>query len=181
MFSPAKVVFAAIGILLQVSILFDLLVPVIVTLLSTKTAKDVDASQEVLVDLFGRIENFFRRIESYTEVRPTAAMMDIIVKILVEVLSILAMATKEFGRGQASEWISSNSLLLTDSCLEKYLKKFTGKNDLEDALKKLDVLTQEEARMATAELLRVTRGIDDKVTTILDGAQSVFIQLFTLS
>ena len=56
-----------------------------------------------------------------------------------------------------------------------------GKNDLEDALKKLDVLTQEEARMATAELLRVTHGVDDKVTAILDGAQSVFIQLFTSS
>ena len=54
-----------------------------------------------------------------------------------------------------------------------------GKNDLEDALKKLDVLTQEEARMATAGLLRVTRGVDDKMTAILDGAQSVFIQLFT--
>ena len=181
MFSPAKVVSAAIGILLQVSILFNLIVPVVVTLLSTKAAKDVDASQEVLVDLFGRIENFFRRLETYTEVRPTPAMMDIIVKILVEVLSILAMATKEIGRGQASEWIPSDSLPLTDSRLEKYLKKLMGKNGLEDALKKLDVLTQEEARMATAELLRVTRGVDDKVTAILDGGQSVFIQLFTLS
>ena len=133
------------------------------------------------MDLFSRIENFFRRLESYTEVRPTPAMIDIIVKIVVEVLSILATATKEFGRGQASESIPSDSLLLTDSCLEKYLKKLMGKNDLEDALKKLDVLTQEEARMATAELLRVTRGVDDKVTAILDGAQSVFIQLFTLS
>ena len=56
-----------------------------------------------------------------------------------------------------------------------------GKNDLEDALKKLDVLTQEEARMATAELLRVTRGVDDKVAAILDGAQSVFIRSFTSS
>ena len=141
----------------------------------------MDASQEVLVDLFGRIENFFRRLESYTEVRLTAAMMDIIVKIIVEVLSILSIATKEIRRGQASEWIPSDSLLLTDSCLEKYLKKLMGKNGLADALKKLDVLTQEEARMATAELLRVTRGVDDKVTAILDGAQSVFIQLFTLS
>ena len=107
--------------------------------------------------------------------RPTPAMMDIIVKIVVEVLAILAMATKEIRRGKTSEWIPSDSLLLTDSCLEKYLKKLIGKNDVEDALKKLDVLTQEEARMATAELLRVARGVDDKVTVILKGAQSVFI------
>ena len=135
----------------------------------------------MLVDLFGRIENFFRRLESYTEVRPTPAMTDIIVKILVEVLSILALTTKEIRRGQASEWIPSDPLLLTDACLEKYWKKIMGKNDLGDALKKLDVLTQEEAQMATAELLRITRGIDDKVTAVLDGAQNVFIQAFTPS
>jgi len=129
----------------------------------------------VLLDLFSRIANFFRRLESYTDMRPTPAMMDIIVKIVVEVLAILAMATKEIRRGKTSEWIPSDSLLLTDSCLEKYLKKLIGKNDVEDALKKLDVLTQEEARMATAELLRVARGVDDKVTVILKGAQSVFI------
>jgi len=58
-------------------------------------AKDVDASQDMLIDLFGHIECFFRRLESYTEVRPTTAMMDIIVRIMVEILSILAIATKD--------------------------------------------------------------------------------------
>ena len=36
------------------------------------------------------ISSFFKRLESYTEVRPTAAMADVIVKIVIEVLSILA-------------------------------------------------------------------------------------------
>jgi hypothetical protein len=45
----------------------------------------------VLIDLFQRIEQFFKRLE----IRPTEAMTDIIVKIMVEVLSILAIATKE--------------------------------------------------------------------------------------
>ena len=40
--------------------------------------------------------------------------------------------------------------------------------DLEDALKKLDRLTQEEARMANAEVLRITHNIRDGVT-IIDG------------
>jgi hypothetical protein len=40
--------------------------------------------------------------------------------------------------------------------------------DLEDALKKLDRLTQEEARMAHAEVLRITHGIRDEVK-IVDG------------
>ena len=40
--------------------------------------------------------------------------------------------------------------------------------DLEDTLKKLDRLTQEEARMANAEVLRITHSIRDEVK-IVDG------------
>ena len=64
---------------------------------------DVRASQETLIDIFERIENFFRRLEIYTEVSPTPEMIDIITKIMVEVLSILAIATNEIKQGHASE------------------------------------------------------------------------------
>jgi hypothetical protein len=47
--------------------------------------------------------------------------------------------------------------------LEKFLKKLLGRNDVEDALKRLDKLTQEEAKMATAEVLNITRGMDSNV------------------
>jgi hypothetical protein len=40
--------------------------------------------------------------------------------------------------------------------LEKYLKKLIGKTDIEDALKRLDKLTNEEVRMVTAQVLRAT-------------------------
>ena len=48
-----------------------------------------------------------------------------------------------------------------------------GKNDIEDALKILDRLTQEEARMAAAQLLKVTNTIDDRVTGIADNVLQV--------
>jgi hypothetical protein len=60
-------------------------------------------SEEALADLFERIESFFKRLESYTEVPPTNAMTDIIVKIMVEVLNIFAIATKEIKQSRASE------------------------------------------------------------------------------
>jgi archaellum component FlaC len=41
-----------------------------------------------------------------------------------------------------------------------------GLADLEDALKKLDRLTQEEARMAHAEVLRITHSIRDEVKIV---------------
>ena len=71
-----------------------------------QAAKDVSGTQDILVDLFNRIEYFFRRLEIYTEVPPTSAMTDIIIQILVEVLSIVAMATKELKRGPFSESIA---------------------------------------------------------------------------
>ena len=46
---------------------------------------------------------------------------------------------------------------------EKYLKKLIGNTDIEDSLQRLDRLTQEEIRMATAEQLRVARSVEGKV------------------
>ncbi|KAI0284463.1 hypothetical protein BC826DRAFT_1179337 [Russula brevipes] len=137
-FSPAKVIFAGVGILLA-------------------AAKDVRASQDTLVDIFERIEGYFSRLGIYTAVPPTAEMMDIIVKIMVEVLCILGIATKEIRQGR----------------IEKYAKKLIGNTDLEDALKKLDRLTQEEARMATAEVLKATHAVDDRVASVYDRVAGV--------
>jgi hypothetical protein len=58
----------------------------------------------VLIDIFVRIEGFFKRLESYTEVPPTPAMTYVIVKIMIEILSILAIATKEIRQGRSSEY-----------------------------------------------------------------------------
>ena len=68
-----------------------------------QVVKDVNAAEDALIDIFERIENFFKRLETYTEVRLSEAMTDIIVKIMVEVLNIFAIATKEIKQGRTSE------------------------------------------------------------------------------
>ena len=68
-----------------------------------QAVKDVNAAQDALIDIFERIENFFKRLETYTEIRPTETMTDIIVKIMVEVLNVFAIATKEIKQGRTSE------------------------------------------------------------------------------
>ena len=50
-----------------------------------------------------------------------------------------------------------------------------GKNDIEDALKKLDTLTQEEARMVTAEVFKVTHRVEDEVRVLIGGAQDALL------
>ncbi|KAI9438080.1 hypothetical protein H4582DRAFT_2098857 [Lactarius indigo] len=132
-FSPAKVIFAGIGVFLLAT-------------------KDVAASKDTLAELFERIGFFFNRLEAYTEVTPTAAMTNIITKIMMEVLTIFGIATKELRRGSA----------------KKLLKKLAGRTDLEDAVKKLDRLTQEEARIALAEVLKITHIVHDDVK-VVDG------------
>jgi hypothetical protein len=69
--------------------------------------KAVSASRDSLVDLFERIEGFFRRLQTYVEVPLTAGMTDIIVKIMAEVLCVLAIATKEIKQSKASEFVPS--------------------------------------------------------------------------
>ncbi|KAI0285567.1 hypothetical protein BC826DRAFT_1109284 [Russula brevipes] len=127
-FSPAKVIFAGAGVLLS-------------------AARDVRTNQDMLINIFEQIEFFFRRLEIYMEVSPTAEMTDIVVKIMVEVLSILALATKEIKNGR----------------IKQYLRRLAGKTDVEDKLNRLDKLTTEEARMATAQVLKATRSIEEEM------------------
>ncbi|KAH9025144.1 hypothetical protein EDB84DRAFT_1440482 [Lactarius hengduanensis] len=137
-FPPASAIFTGIGVLLQ-------------------AVKDVGDSQDSLVDLFDRIGYFFKRLEKYIEVQPTAGMVDIIVKIMVEVLSILGIVTKEIGQG----------------VMKKCLKKLVGRKDVEDALQRLDNLTQEEVRMARAEALKISCEIDDRMRDVSEKVKGV--------
>jgi hypothetical protein len=62
---------------------------------------------------------------------------------------------------------------LTKPFSEKYLKKLIGRTDLEDALKRLDRLTQEETRMAAAQVLNVANTVDNRVQGIANNMVNV--------
>ena len=62
----------------------------------------MNSSYDALVEIFECIENFLKRLEIYTKVPPTPAITDIVVKILIELLSVLALATKSISRGRFS-------------------------------------------------------------------------------
>ena len=53
------------------------------------------------------------------------------------------------------------------------MKKLMGRTDMEDGLKRLDKLTQEEARMATAQVLKVTHTVDERVRGVADRVVDV--------
>jgi hypothetical protein len=58
-----------------------------------KDSDDVGARDQ-LIDLLESIESFLKHLDIYTKISPTTAMTDIVVKTFVELLSILALATK---------------------------------------------------------------------------------------
>jgi hypothetical protein len=100
-------------------------------------------------------------------------MTDKMVQITAEILDILATATKEMEQSQASEFNLRLTLFEPNIGSEKFLKKVAGWTDLEDGLKKLEKLTNEEIVMASARLLKVTDNIDNKVTGVGDGVRDV--------
>ncbi len=51
---------------------------------------------------------------------------------------------------------------------EKFARKLIGRTEIEDALKRLDKLTQEEVRMATAQNLKVAHTVDKGVREVVD-------------
>lgn len=60
---------------------------------------------------------------------------------------------------------------------EKYIMKLFGRTDIEDVLKRLESLTQEEFLMAAAQHLEITNKINDRVQVIAEGARYIFNEL----
>jgi hypothetical protein len=69
-----------------------------------QAAKDVRASHDMLVDLFERIQFFLKRIGVHSQISPTQDMVEILAKIMAEVLSILSIATNEVQQSRTSKF-----------------------------------------------------------------------------
>lgn len=89
--------------------------------------------------------------------------------IMVEALCVLAIVTKEINHDRMSKSLLYKYITVDmEMFSEKRLNKLRGRSNIEDALEKLNKLTQGEARMATAQALRVTHTFDDRVRRITD-------------
>jgi hypothetical protein len=72
----------------------------------------VSSSYDALVDLLESIEHFLSRLDIYTKVPSTGAMTEIIVKIMVELISTLALVTKQIKQGRPSKFAITDMQLL---------------------------------------------------------------------
>ena len=83
--------------------LFDIRVP--------QAVKDVSSSYDALVDLFASFDKFLSRLSIYAEIPLTQALKNVLVEIIVELLSTLALATKQVKQGRFSESILACTVL----------------------------------------------------------------------
>ncbi|KAF8268155.1 hypothetical protein EI94DRAFT_1208433 [Lactarius quietus] len=134
---PAKAIFVGVNVLIT-------------------AADGVSSSYDALVELFECIANFLKRLRIYTDIPLTTSMMDIITKIMVELLSVFALATRQIKQGR----------------FKKYAKKLLGESEIETVLRRLDRLTQEEGRMSVAETFEVVHGLMNNVRVVMNDGKA---------
>jgi hypothetical protein len=101
-------------------------------------------------------------------------MSDIVVKIVAEVIAVLALATKQIKQGRLSKWTTTYRGSLAERITEKFAKKLLGESEIEAVLQRLDRLTQEEARMTAANTLEVVHELFNNLKEVMNGAPEVF-------
>jgi hypothetical protein len=136
-------------------------------------AKDNIASHGKLVNLFERIQFFLQRLSIYIGIPLTAPMTELLGKIMGQVLSILALSTKEMAQRRISEWDWPDGSLLANFGIERFLNRLIGRTEVEDAFERLDMLTKEETGMTTARNLAVTHIVDDHVKVVEQVANTI--------
>ena len=91
----------------------------------------------------------------------------------MEVLSTLALATRQVKQGRLSEYHPCRCSAFTEARTEKFVKKILGENDIEAVLQRLDRLTLDEARATGAQTLQVVYGLVQHRRLVLDGKNPV--------
>ncbi|KAH8990687.1 hypothetical protein EDB86DRAFT_2831111 [Lactarius hatsudake] len=101
-FGPAKAIFAGMDVFITVRILLhsesQSASPHFIWMV--KAAGGVSSSYDALVDLFECLGNFLKRLRIYTDLPLSPSVTEITVKIMVELLSVLALATKQIKQGR---------------------------------------------------------------------------------
>ena len=110
-FSPGKAIYAGFSVLLAACLFPLFLRAYLCNTLVIQTVKDISVC-DLLVELLESIESFLIHLDIYTKITPTVAMTmtETVVKTLVELVSILALATKLIKQGQPGEFLAANGL-----------------------------------------------------------------------
>jgi hypothetical protein len=80
----------------------------------------------VLVVLFHSIKISLRSVDIYMKIPPTPAMTEIVIKIMAELLSTIALATKEIIQGRLGKHVFADAPLGSTRRRENHEDAFEG-------------------------------------------------------
>src|SRR5579863_4047962 len=143
-----------------------------------QSAKGIISNCDALVDLLESIEHFLNRLNIYTRIPPTPAMDEIVAKILVELISTLALVTEELKQRRSSESVLADGLLCSAPRSQNFFKD--NLKDIEAVLERLDRLTQDEARTTAAHTLAIVHGLVQNMRVFVDGEQWTLFVIWRL-
>ena len=109
-FPPAKAIQACIAILLDVRAVHQFICRWPGDGYVIQSAKGIISNCDALVNLLESIEHFLNRLNIYTRIPSMRAMDEIVIKIIVELLTTLALATKGLKQGRPSKSILTDVL-----------------------------------------------------------------------
>ena len=136
-----------------------------------QAAKGVTSNCDALVELLESIEHFVGCLNIYTWIPSTPTVEEMVVKTLMELISILARVTGSLKRQCSSESVLTYVLLCSASAVE-LAKRFFKEIEIEAVLKRLDRLTQAEARATAVHTLAVVHGLIQNMGEFMDGKQT---------
>ena len=109
-------------------------------------------------------------------------MCEIIVRILVELLSTFALATKEIRQGRLRKsFLVLVSLTGTQYEAVRFAKKLLHKCDIEAVTQRLDKLARDESQMAISQTLEVVYGLVQNMRVVEEGEQILLCSSHDLS
>jgi hypothetical protein len=117
------------------------------------------------------LANFVKRLEIYTNIPPTSLITDMVIKIMLKLLEVLALATKQIKQGRFGKWAITCTFPMAQRAVVKFAKKLLGESEVEAVLQRLDRLTQEEAQMTAAQTLGVVHDLINNVRVFMEGTE----------
>jgi hypothetical protein len=94
---------------------------------------------------------------------------------MTQVLFVLALSTKVMMEGRIGGFISSTRAVLADHNIEKLMKRLVGRTAVEDAFRRLSMLTLEENPMTTATTPQDTHQVHENVTETKEVVHDVTV------
>ncbi|KAH9041558.1 hypothetical protein EDB85DRAFT_2271805 [Lactarius pseudohatsudake] len=140
---PTMAIFAGIGVLINAT-------------------DHTSASNDALFGFFESMENLLRPLDICTEIPPTTSTTTMLMKILVELLSILSLGVQQVEQG----------LLLVQYDTIDLGSKLFGIKGVEVVRQRLGQLDQEEARATVVQTLEVVHGLLKNMKVVMNGGQA---------